>query len=586
MLAREAQTMTAMQHLREDAVLAFDPESAGHRLCRVADVGTISLASRAGSRRLPALGIAVGIAGSAALVSFVATLVRLPTLLAAVFRFSDAPELSYISQGLATGHGPQLLPTQTSIGVIWFDELIQWLPFRAGVEYGTGPVLTVAMGLLLVRTAHLVLGRKGSLLTSVMLLVLPTVVLWPLLFPDNHITTYAAAVLLGWHLVLDLRHRRSVWRSAIVGVVVGVSVVTDPQLLAFGLVPYIATVAVLRRRVIAPQARSFLVTLSGALVAIGLAFVVMNAQGIRTVVILNSSGGLSGVVRGIGLALQTLVWTIGGGWYGDPVSVAAVGLCIATALSLLALVSVGVRQRTGARPVSAPPDISIAGFALFWGLNFAFLVGAFVFLGFVGGEAPMQGHYLVGCYFAAAALIPVIAVRYGPKSLTRWRSRAGAAALGAVAVFSLFAVNNAVSTATFDASQFYNRLQVPAASDPLPVLLEHGLTHGYAGYWESYDLDWRSNGALSVWPVVGGAACAGGTGSLCPYAFAPKGEYTPTTGRTFVITPWMGENCGRSLPSEAIFGPPAVVYKRGPYTISVYGYDIASRLSKDARLLC
>lgn len=320
--------------------------------------------------------------------------------------------------------------------------------------------------------------------------------------------------------------------------------------------------------------------------AIGLTFVVMNAQGIRTVVILNSSGGLSGVVRGIGLAVQTLVWTIGGGWYGDPLSVVAVVLCIATALSLAALVVVGVRQRSAPEPRSMPLDTTLAGFGLFWGMNFAFLVGAFVFLGFVGGGAPMQGHYLVGCYFAAAALIPMIAVRYGSKPLTRWRSRAGAAALGAVGVFSLFALNNAVSTATFDASQFYDRLQVPAASDPLPVLLEHGLTHGYAGYWESYDLDWRSNGVLSVWPVVGGAACAGGSGSLCPYAFAPKGEYTPTVGRTFVITPWMGENCGRSLPSEAIFGPPAVVYKRGPYTISVYGYDVASRLSKDASLLC
>ena len=380
--------------------------------------------SRAGSRRLPALGIVIGIAGSAALISFVATLVRLPTLLAAVFRFSDAPELSYISQGLATGHGPQLLPTQTSIGVIWFDELLQWLPFRAGVEYWTGPVLTVAMGLLLVRTAHLVLGRKGSLLTSVLLLVLPTVVLWPLLFPDNHITTYAAAVLLGWHLVLDLRQRHSVWRSAIVGVVIGISVVTDPQLLAFGLVPYIATAAVLRR-VVALQARSFVVTMSGALVAIGLAFVVMNAQGIHTVVILNSRGGLSGVARGTGLALQTLVWTMGGGWYGDPVSVLAVVLCIAIALSLVALVVVGVRQRTGAQPVAVPPDISIGGFGLYWGLNCVFLVGAFVFLGFVGGGAPMQGHYLVGCYFAAAALLPVIAVRYGPKSLTRWRSPPG-----------------------------------------------------------------------------------------------------------------------------------------------------------------
>jgi hypothetical protein len=550
----------------------------------VADVRTISAIPRAGSGRLRAMGLLGGIAGLAALVSFTVTLLRLPTLLAAVYRFSDAPELSYISQGLATGHGPQLLPTQTSIGVIWFDELLQWVPFRAGVEYWTGPVLTVAMGLLLVRTAHLVLGRKGTLLTSVLLLVLPTVVLWPLLFPDNHITTYAAAVLLAWHLVLDARGRPSMARSTLVGIVVGVGVVTDPQLLAFGVVPYLATVAVLRRRVTAAQVRSMCVTLGAAVVAAGLSFLVMRAQGISTVSILPGSSGISGVIRGIGLAVQTLAWTIGGGWYGDAISVVAVALCIVAALSLVVLVGVGIRQRTGATPAPATP---LDAYALFWGIAFVVLLGAFVFLGYGAGGAPMQGHYLVGCYLAAAALLPVIVIRYGPTALAQWRSRGTAAALVAVAVFSVFAVNNAVSTATFNASLFYDQLQVPAADDPLPVLLAHGLTRGYAGYWESYDLDWRSNGVLSVWPLLGGAtACGGGAASLCPYDFAPKGEYTPTAGTTFIITPWTGETCGKSLPSVAIFGAPEAVYTRGPYTISVYGYDVASRLSKDASLFC
>src|ERR1700680_3498356 len=169
--------------------------------------------SRADRRLLPATAIGFRIAGAAALVAFAVTLARLPTLLAAVFRFSDAPELTFISQGLATGHGPQLLPTQTSIGIIWFDELLQWAPFRSGVEYWTGPVLALVMGALIVRTAHLVLGRRGALWTCAMLLVLPPVVPWLPLFHANHITTYVAAALLGWHVVLDLRDRRSRWRS-------------------------------------------------------------------------------------------------------------------------------------------------------------------------------------------------------------------------------------------------------------------------------------------------------------------------------------------------------------------------------------
>ena len=255
-------------------------------------------------------------------------------------------------------------------------------------------------------------------------------------------------------------------------------------------------------------------------------------------------------------------------------------------ISVVALVAVGARHRTVAeRPATV--ETSLAAYGLFWGLAIVFLLGTFVFLGYGAGGAPTQGHYLVGCYLAAAALLPAIVVRFGPVSLARWRSSAGATALLAVGVFSVFAVNNAVSTATFDASLFYDQLQVPAADDPLPVLLDHGLTRGFAGYWESYDLGWRSNGVLSVWPLLGGStACAGGAASLCPYAFAPKGEYTPTAGRTFIITPWTGEACGRSLPSVAIFGPPEAVYTRGPYTISVYGYDVASRLSKDASLFC
>jgi hypothetical protein len=553
----------------------------------VSEVRAIGLPSRVDRRRLPATAVGFGIAGTAALVAFAVTLTRLPTLLAAVFRFSDAPELTFISQGLATGHGPQLLPTQTSIGVVWFDELLQWVPFRFGIEYWTGPALALLMGVVMVRTAHLVLGRRGALVSGAMLLVLPPVVLWPLLFPDNHITTYAAAAMLGWHLMLEMRNRHRVLRSVLVGVVAGVCVVTDPQLVAFGLVPYVATITVLRRRVTADQWRGVLITVGVALVAIGLSYATMHVQGIRTVAILPGSGGVTGVGRGLGLAMQMLTWTIGGGWYGDPISTAAVGLCIAGALGVAALAVSRIRPRSDTGQSPLQPDSLLAAYGLYWGLALACLLGAFILLGYGAGGAPAQGHYLVGCYFATAALLPALVVRVATRKISSGRSRTAAAALVAAAAFTLFAVNTTISTATFDASQYYDKLQVPTAVDPLPTLLQHGLSRGYAGYWESYDLTWRSGGALSVWPLLGGAqACSGGATSLCAYAFAPQGEYSPVKGRTFIITPWSGETCGRAAPSVAIFGAPEAVYTRGPYTISVYGYDIAARLSKDAGLFC
>jgi hypothetical protein len=553
----------------------------------VSDVRAIGLLSRADRRLLPATAIGFRIAAAAALVAFAVTLARLPTLLAAVFRFSDAPELTFISQGLATGHGPQLLPTQTSIGVIWFDELLQWAPFRMGIEYWTGPALALLMGAIMVRTAYLVLGRRGALWTCGMLLVLPPVVLWPLLFPDNHITTFVGAALLAWHLTLEMRDRGSVPRSVMVGIIAGICMVTDPQLAAFGLVPYVATFAVLRRRVTATQWQGMLITVIAALVAVGLSYAAMHFQGIRTVAIVPGGGGVSGIVRGFGLAMQMLTWTVGGGWYGDAISTVAVGLCVAAGLGGVALIVARLRQPSAAPPPAAPTDRLLPVYGLYWGLALVCLLGAFIFLGYGAGGAPTQGHYLVGCYFAATALVPAFAVRFGPGPLRGRGSHAGVAALIAAGAFTLFAVNTTVSIATFDASQYYDKLQVPASEDPLPTLLKNGLSRGYAGYWESYDLTWRSGGALSVWPLLGGAqACSGGAASLCPYTFAPRGEYSPTKGRTFIITPWTGESCGRSAPSVAIFGPPEAVITRGLYTISVYGYDVAARFSKNARLFC
>ncbi len=564
-----------------------EPTGSRDRLRRVSETRTVDLVSKVSLRCSSATSVSAVVAVVAALISFAVTLARLPALLAAVFRFSDAPELSYIAQGLATGHGPQLLPTQTSIGVIWFDELLQPVPFHAGIEYWTGPFLALVMAAVMVRTAHLVLGRRGAMWTCVMLMVLPAVVLWPLLFPDNHITTYVASALLAWHLVLDLGGRRNIGRSIAVGVIAGVGLVTDPQLLAFAVVPYIATVAVLRRGMTAQQARSVLFTAAAAVVAVGLSYVAMHAQGIQTVALLPGGGGVGGVGRGLVLAVQTLAWTIGGGWYGDAISGLAIGLSIAVVVVIAAIVIKGLRERFVNRPAEGLHDMALAGYGMYWGLAFACLLGAFVLLGYGAGGAPAQGHYLVGCYFAAAALLPPMAAGFVGRSVTTRRFHAGITGLVAAAVFTLIAVDNAVAIATFDASQYFDRLQVPVSDDPLPVLLQHGLLHGYAGYWESYDLDWRSGGAVSVWPLLGGAqACTGGAASLCPYAFAPRGEYKPTGGQTFIITPWTAETCGRSAPAASIFGNPEAVYTRGPYTISVYGYDVASRLSGDTGLFC
>lgn len=527
------------------------------------------------------------LAAVAAISSFTVTLIRLPVLLAAVYRYSDVPSVAYIAQGLATGHGPQLLPTQTSIGIIWLDELLQWLPGRMAVEYWTGPVLAVVMALLVVRASHLALGVRAAVWSGLTLLVLPPVILWPLLFPDAHVTTFVAAALLGWHLALDLRGRSSMARAVAIGIVVGVCIVSDPQLLAFGVVPYALVLGVLRRHVAARFVQSVLFTMGAAVIAAGLTYAAMYMQHFSTVTLLPGSSGLAAVAPGMGLALQMLFWTAGGQWYGQPASVISTALCAlgAAAIAMNAFVS----HSTARRPPELGADAIVRrGHLIYWWTSMACLLAAFLLLGFGAGGAPIQGHYLVGCYIAAAAVLPAgRRLHAAALDSVAQRRRSRAAALLTAAGFSVFAVTIAVRTATFDASLFELQLQVPASQDPLPVLLEHHLSRGYAGYWEAYDLDWRSGGAVSVWPVLSGAgACSGGAEKLCPYAFAPQGEYTTMAGSSFVITPATGTSCEAAPPSAAVFGSATAVYRRGPYTISVYPYDVASRFTHRERLFC
>ena len=530
------------------------------------------------------LQVAAACAATAALASVAVTLIRLPALLAAVYRNSDASAISYIAQGLATGHGPQLLPTQTSVAVVWFDELLQWLPrdIRMGVEYWTGPALSLIAGLLAVRTAALVTGRRGAIWLAVLFAVVPAAVLWPLLFPDNHVTTYLGAALLAWLLVHDLRDGPRLSRSLVVGAGSGLFVVTDPQLIVFGLVPWLVATFLMRRHLSAPQARSALVTATAAVAGSGLTLLVMASQGIRTVDILPGSGG--GAAGSVSMALRGAGWIFSGSWYGDALTPASAALCAAVAAGLIAVLIRGRAVRSEASDGGGDERRALRAYRAFWASAALCLLAAFVLLGY-GGAGPLSAHYLVGCYFAlAAVLASAPGLRRTPANASR---AARALAVAALAAFAVYAGNTAARTAALDAAQYDLRLHVPAAMDPLPVLLGHHLQRGYAGYWEAYDLDWRSGGRLSVWPLLAGArACSGSAGSLCAYSLAPAGEYTPSRGPTFLITPWAGGWCGASTPSVDLFGPPRAVYTAGPYTISVYAYDVAARFGRTTGLFC
>jgi hypothetical protein len=311
----------------------------------------------------------------------------------------------------------------------------------------------------------------------------------------------------------------------------------------------------------------------------------MTVQGLHVIALVPSSGLLSNISHGSALALQTAGWAVDGGWYASDFTAAWLALFAAGACGTIALGAALARRRPLWTAPNSPVDPVRSGYALFLILSIAMGVAAFV--GFGYGYSPMQGHYLMPAYVAAAALVPaaLLALDRRAGHLIAQRSRQIALTLATV-LFALFATHTALATATVDPSLFNARIAPTGADDPLPALLERHLTRGYSGYWEAFDLDWRANGSLSVWPTLGApGACGGAVGSLCAFAFAPEGEYRPTSGETFIVTPASNDAC-ISAPAASVFGLPSAVYRAGRYTISVYPYDVASRFSSRTRLFC
>lgn len=561
-----------------DGVAVGDARAANGVVRRPVSAYRIALSAR---DRVPAV-----LAYVAAAASLSVTVARLPQLLDAAYRASDAPATSIIAGALNAGHGPQYLPTQTSVAVIWLDQLLGRIPLGRALELWTGPLLTAAAIGLILRAAALSGGPGSARRTALIVAVMPPVVLWPLLFPDAHVTTFVGMGMLSWHLALGLRGDRNPVRSVAVGVLCGVLAVSDPQLAVAGLVPYLFAMMIIWRRQRGGPIGTAVVTVASAAGGVTLTLGIMTLQGIHVIEIYPQQQGLlANVTHGAATAVAMIGSVVTASWFGSGFVPLDAVLALAGLIGAGAALVVGVRavRRSHA---AAGGTISVRdGFRIYWLTAIACLVGAFLLLGY--GFAAVNGYYLVPCYFAVAALVATGGSRLLHRRGGRTARVRVAGTVMVAVVFSAFAVNAAVATATIDPNDFNGNMAPPQAGALLPVLAAHHLTRGYAGYWEAYDLDWQASGKVAIWPVVGApVGCAGPAGGLCPYPFAPQGEYRPATGPTFIITPGSSDRCVPALPPRSLFGTPTAVYHSGPYTVSVYAYDVASRFASLGHLFC
>ncbi len=399
--------------------------------------------------------------------------------------------------------------------------------------------------------------------------------------PAFHGMAWAAVGLLGWYTVA-IAGRRSVSGRVLLlsggaGLLAGVVAASDALVIVAGLIPLAAVATLLYVRTGqrgVPVAAGALV--GGAILSFTTVHLAMAATGY-------SSGLGGGSTRGIGIqALAANARVVGRGLLDmanglpmeagagvlSPALVLAVVLIGAAAAGIVIVVVRHSRPTGGdARQVAQQAHVA------YWVVSAVLLLGALIVSNVVmpGGDSPpadrlvSSQRYLTGIFFAAVALIPL------------W-PRNPAGRLAATALATVFIAASAVRLVAAESSSDFQ----PAASRALPALAHalqaHGLSRGYASYWDADALRWASGGSLDVLPAAEGTQCGAGATSFCRDLLNSVGGWFQVhPGRSFVVVD-PGDTFIPATPPASL-GAPAQAFTVDRFTVFIYGADVLPRFA-------
>jgi len=446
---------------------------------------------------------------------------------------------------------------------LWFDELTRALPGHRTIWQAMPYVLSLLGLLLLAATVQRLAGWRGAVVTLGIGIATPPLLLLPLLAQAFHSTTFVNGIVLGALLVWLARRPRIVAPHvlavcAVVAVVTGLDVASDPLLLVTGVAPFVAAAALVAWRRRGRRSVEVLAAAGGAaVVALAVAggtVLVMRHLGYHVIGLplqIASPGRADANATLLGhLVLDMANGRFGGGPLRAILGVLAVAAVLVPLWMLVRLVVRTTRQDPEGDEPGAGRDLHLA----FWGCTAVFLAVAFV--GTTLALDVESIRYLPPLFYAVAATVPFI------RRLCH-----------AVVVAVTFAgISGAILLSRADLVRDFN--VEPQDAQPLIALLQqHHVTHGYAGYWQANLLTWESGGAVQSRAVQQSGDCrATQPGWFCPYPiFTLSDWYAPQQGPTFLIV----EHGGAFVPNP----PPDTVQPReklsyGRFDIYVYDGDI------------
>jgi hypothetical protein len=478
--------------------------------------------------------------------------------------------------GSAGAHANVVLGTFGWYSTLLFELATKWLPLHRQVWELTPYAMALAGAALAAWSVWQIAGRWAAGITAVLLICAAPQTLHPLLSMTQHGPDWFCCALLAAFLVLlersasKLRPLLLVGLTVVVGTIVGVNVASDVLVTIAGLAPFVLAVLASYTLARDPNSvRALQVTLV-MLVVIGLSGAITHAAMAALHVAPEPGPDNTRLASGGQIAINFRLWwhsiaALGNGDYFGRAASFSSGLAVACAALSIAAVALlprlgwhELRHRAARKGLPAGP--ARLAFVVFWCSSAILLSAAFLL-----SALPLDIHadrYLVGLVYAAAAMIPVLAIG---RPLTE------AAALLGTCIFALSALTSmAQGVYTRNTSRFPS---AGLARQIASVAAAHHLKYGYAGYWDASPITWATHLRVKVFPV----SVCDQNAHLCRFDLHfISSWYKPRPGiRSFLLIDPAQPLVRAPTPD---LGRPAAVYHVGRITMYVYPYDLAEKI--------
>jgi len=490
----------------------------------------------------------------------------------------DAAWAPVLVADMATGtSGGKIFVGEAShLTTIWFLMLTRSFPFR-DVLWDWAPYLTFLAGLGLTAWAcKRVAGVWPAMLTLALGASATATVLLTVMAEGIRGNTFFAVSFLAFALVwLDETgggRLKTAGMWALVVLVAGSTLASDPLFLAVGLGPLVGAPVVVwlvdRSRQKALLALGTLASAGAAVAVSSLIWRVMAGAGFQKNYLTEgySFATPQQMLTNAGeFATHVLALTNGyvsgqPGLNFVPARIAMTGVVLAAAgYGVSLFVRLILRRRADERI-----DTALVLYVAFWLLSAAGTFAAFAVSTFPAGPSD-SSRYVIPVFFALAAVAPLVG---------RNRDWGRVAAAAGAIVFCVLSIASREEVFAYERVPGFRALM-----DEGPAIIEfvqsEGATKGYGGYFTSHQLTLMSDLEVYVLPVI--ACHQPDSDRLCPFSVNSRTAwYEPEAGiKSFILQDTVSASFIAPGP-PADLGPPSAVEQFGSLTVTVFDYDVAA----------